>query len=126
MSWVRCVLGGGLKTDTLPKDLSFENESILVTGATSGLGLEATIHYLQHGGKVTITARTAAKGEAAASEIEKRTGKKVDVMVLDMDTFEGVKKFATTLKSSGRHFDIILLVSLFLKSLMEEVADEMG
>jgi short-subunit dehydrogenase len=110
MSWVRDILGGGLKADTLPAGLSFEGENVLVTGATSGLGLEATIHYLQHGANVTITARTAAKGEQAKTEIENRTGKIVDVMVLDMDTFEGVKQFAATLKKESRSFDIILLV----------------
>src|SRR5579859_6122544 len=106
MSWVRNILGGGLKADTLPADLSFEGQNVLITGATSGLGLEATIHYLQHDANVTITARNEAKGEQAKSEIQSRTGKVVDVMILDMDTFEGVKKFAASLKKQTKEFDI--------------------
>ncbi|KUJ06422.1 NAD(P)-binding protein [Mollisia scopiformis] len=108
-TFARNILGGGLKSDTLPADLSFEGETVLITGATSGLGLEATVHYLQHGASVTITARTAAKGEQAKLDIESRTGKLVDVMILDMDTFEGVKTFVNTFKKENRHFDIILL-----------------
>jgi short-subunit dehydrogenase involved in D-alanine esterification of teichoic acids len=112
--WVNAVhlfLAPALNVDALPPDLSFEGQSVLITGGTSGLGFEAAIHYLQLGANVIITARTSAKGEQAKLEIEKRTGKVIQAMVLDMDTFEGVKKFMETLKTKVPSLDIVLLVS---------------
>jgi NAD(P)-dependent dehydrogenase (short-subunit alcohol dehydrogenase family) len=108
---VHDLLAPALNVDTLPPDLSFEGQGVLVTGSTSGLGFEAAIHYLQLGANVIITARTSAKGEQAKLEIEKRTGKLVQVMVLDMDTFEGVKNFMGIVKTKDPSLDIVLLVS---------------
>jgi NAD(P)-dependent dehydrogenase (short-subunit alcohol dehydrogenase family) len=87
--------------ETIPSGSPFAGQSIIVTGANSGLGLEAAIHYVQNGAaNVYITARNEARGAAAQETIEARTGKKdvVKARVLDMDTFEGVKSFVDGLK----------------------------
>jgi NAD(P)-dependent dehydrogenase (short-subunit alcohol dehydrogenase family) len=113
----RMLFGGRTATEELPKDLSFKGQTILITGATTGLGFETAIHYLNLGAfRVIITARTKAKGEKAKKEIETRTGKKgtVDVLVLDMDTFEGVKSFVKELEKTVSRIDIVLLVSWLL------------
>jgi len=99
---------------TIPPTTSFEGQSILITGATSGLGLEAAIHYVHLGAStVYITARTASKGIAAVSTIEARTGKKkkgvVKVLELDMDTFSGVVSFVDDLKATINEIDIVIL-----------------
>lgn len=112
---IRLILGGKTATEALPRDLSYAGEHVLITGATSGLGFEAAIHYVNLGAdRVIITGRTEAKGEKAKLEIEKRTQKTgvLDVMVLDMDTFSGVRNFAKELESSVEEIDIVLLVSL--------------
>lgn len=87
--------------ETIPLSTSFAGKSVIVTGATSGLGLEAAVIYVQSGAEtVYITARSAAKGAEAKKVIEERTGKKgvVQVRVLDMDTFAGVRQFVAGLK----------------------------
>ena len=87
--------------ETIPPDVSFAGKTIIVTGATSGLGLEAAIHYVQLGAEtVYITSRNATRGVETKATIEKRTGKKdvVRVLVLDMDTFGGVKQFVELVK----------------------------
>jgi NAD(P)-dependent dehydrogenase (short-subunit alcohol dehydrogenase family) len=87
--------------EPLPPNTSFAGKSIIVTGATSGLGLEAAIIYVQLGAEtVYITSRNAARGTEAKATIEERTGKTnvVKVLVLDLDTFDGVKQFVGVLK----------------------------
>src|SRR4051812_36470508 len=97
---------------SLPPDLKFTGQTILITGATSGLGLAAAIIFVQRdAAHVIITARTAAKGEAAKVEIEEKTGRKgvVSVRVLDMDSFAGVEAFVRELKKDIKSIDSVIL-----------------
>lgn len=101
--------------ETIPAGTSFAGQTVIVTGATSGLGLEAAIIYVQLGaGTVYITARNGTKGAEAKNTIEKRTGKKdvVQVRVLDMDTFEGVKQFMIELQKDVKSIGIFALFNL--------------
>ncbi|KAG0651530.1 Short chain dehydrogenase atnD [Hyphodiscus hymeniophilus] len=98
--------------ETIPLGTSFAGKSVLVTGATSGLGLAAAVIYAQLAAKtVYITARTAAKGAEAKKTIEERTGVKdvVQVRVLDMDTFNGVEDFVDGFKKDVKSIDNVLL-----------------
>lgn len=91
----------GKAVETIPPGTSFAGQKVIVTGATGDLGLEAAVIYAELGAEtVYITARNAAKGAEAKSTIEERTGKRdvVQVRVLDMDTFEGVRRFMDELK----------------------------
>lgn len=101
-----------MKQDVIPPDPSFRGQSVLVTGATGGMGLETAIHYVNLGANpVHITARNAARGAEAQKVIEERTGRKgiVRVWVLDMDTFDGVQDFMNIWKKNVNELDILLL-----------------
>ncbi|KAH7355449.1 hypothetical protein BKA65DRAFT_498436 [Rhexocercosporidium sp. MPI-PUGE-AT-0058] len=108
----RVLFSSKTKTDILPPSLSFEGQTILITGGTSGLGFETAIHYVNLGAaSVIITARTLSRGNDAKFEIERRTGKKdvVHVMILDMDTFAGVQAFVKEVRATIKKIDIVLL-----------------
>lgn len=96
-----------------PANLTFTGQTILVTGATSGLGLEAAIHYIKLGAStVFIIARTLSKGLIAKSTIVERTGCDTavsEVLELDMDTFASVKTLDEMLKRQAQRLDIVLL-----------------
>lgn len=98
---------------TLPASLSFHGKTVLITGATGGLGLETAIHYVALGAQmVHITARNADRGAEAKTIIEARTGKQGVVRVhhLDMDTFAGVQRFVASLRANVQApMDIVLL-----------------
>jgi NAD(P)-dependent dehydrogenase (short-subunit alcohol dehydrogenase family) len=101
-----------MKAEVLPTDLSFEGQSVLITGTTGGLGLETAIHYVNLGANpVHITARSAVRGAETQKVIEQRTGKKgiIRVWVLDMDTFAGVQGFMEAWKNDVKEIDIVLL-----------------
>jgi len=81
---------------------SLTGKTVLVTGATTGLGLECAVQSVQAGAsRVIITARTASKGAEAQRSIEERTSKKnvVEPRILDMDTLLGVKEFTNAFKA---------------------------
>ncbi|KAF4634989.1 hypothetical protein G7Y89_g3116 [Cudoniella acicularis] len=97
-----------------PPPGSFTDKSILITGATSGLGFAVALEYVKLGAKsVTITARTQVKGLTAKQAIEVQTGTTgkdiVKVMELDMSTFAGTKTFADKVKSEVQEIDVVLL-----------------
>lgn len=101
-----------MKSEVIPSDLSFQGQSVLITGTTGGLGLEIAIHYVNLGANpVHITARNTIKGAETQKVIEDRTGKKgiVRIWVLDMDTFAGVEIFMKEWKKEVKAIDIVLL-----------------
>jgi retinol dehydrogenase-12 len=78
-------------------DTSCKGQTLIVTGANTGLGLEASRHLVRLGAeKVILACRNLEKGEAAVRDIEastKRTGV-AEVWSLDLSSFESVKEFA--------------------------------
>lgn len=87
--------------EPLPPAGSFKDQTILVTGGTSGLGLAFSVHVLNLGAKeVIITARNLSRGGDAKKKIEAetQTSGRVTVMELDMDSYSSIVSFAEQLK----------------------------
>src|SRR6185437_7107197 len=72
-------------------------QTIIVTGANVGLGLEAARHFVRLGAaRVILAVRSVEKGEQAKADIETSTscGKDVvQVWPVDLGSFESVKQF---------------------------------
>lgn len=89
----------------------FSNRSALVTGATSGLGLEAAAQLAEQGYRsITITGRTDAKAEAARAQLVERTGRDVFATVsVDVSELASSQAAAAELVGRGNHFDTVIL-----------------
>ena len=69
--------------------------SIIVTGANSGIGLEAAKSLAAHGAAVTLAVRDAGRGSAAADQIVAASpGASVEVAGLDLADLGSVREFA--------------------------------
>lgn len=83
----------------------FSGQTIIVTGANVGLGLEAARHFVRlNAEKVILAVRSVAKGEAAKADIEastKRLGV-VDVYELDLGSYASVKSFVSRVSDLPR------------------------
>jgi NAD(P)-dependent dehydrogenase (short-subunit alcohol dehydrogenase family) len=75
-------------TDRMP-DLA--GKTIVITGANSGIGVEAARAFAAHGAHVVLAVRTESKGQAAAATIPGST----EVRHLDLSDLASVRQFAS-------------------------------
>ena len=73
---------------------SLEGKTIIITGGSSGIGLEAARVLSSKGANVIIAVRNLEKGESAAREIKEVYPKAIiEVMHIELSDLESVKKF---------------------------------
>lgn len=94
------------KTDHIPQQTG---KIAIVTGANSGIGLEAARLLAQKGSQVIMACRSLEKGHAAAESI-RATGPSGDVQVsqLDLGSLESVKNFAENFNASHDRLDLLI------------------
>ncbi|KAI1495094.1 NAD(P)-binding protein [Biscogniauxia mediterranea] len=101
-------------TPKLPKH-SFAGQTIIVTGANSGLGLEASRHFYQLGAaKLILAVRTPSKGQAAKEDIVRSVKARsdgataIDVWALDVSSSASVIAFAERVRRELPRVDVVL------------------
>src|SRR6202011_2014976 len=82
---------------------------IVVTGANSGTGREATRRLAATGAHVLMAVRTIAKGEQARAEIlAEHPGAQLDVRRVDLADLASVREFADGLLADGTPVDALI------------------
>jgi NAD(P)-dependent dehydrogenase (short-subunit alcohol dehydrogenase family) len=82
---------------------------ILITGATSGLGIEDARAFLNQGHTVILHGRNAAKAEKVKEQLIRETGNKdVDILIADLESLESVKKMAGEFTAKYDHLDVLV------------------
>lgn len=102
------MLFGQPSVATLPASLDFTGQTILVTGANTGLGYATALTYLQRGASTMILAvRSMSKGETARGEllsdpvVAARTEQPIiDVRELDMASEKSVVAFGEHMRTT--------------------------
>ena len=88
-----------------PVDHDLEGRVIVITGATSGLGLVAARAWLTAGATVEIVARNPTKARITVERLRAEIpGAKVDVVIADTGNYDQIRNSAATIR--GRH-DVI-------------------
>lgn len=93
-----------------PPTADFTGKTIMITGANSGLGLEAARHFVRlNAHKVIIGCRNVSKGEKAKTDIESSLGTAgvVEVWHVDLSSFDSVKDFCRRASTLDR-LDIVV------------------
>lgn len=82
-----------------PRLNSMKDQVVLITGGTSGLGLESAKRLATAGATIVLTSRTISKGEIAVENVQKYLkdkgvdNSKIYSLVLDLDDLDSVKAF---------------------------------
>jgi len=92
-----------------PVTARIKGKHVVITGATSGLGL-ATAHELAHrGATLTLIARNTEKAEKVASEIAKQTGNsKISIEIADLSEMHEVIALGKRLIKSDQAVDVLI------------------
>lgn len=96
--------------DWSPADLpDLSGQVFLVTGANSGIGLEAAKHFAGRGAHTVLACRNPEKGQAALEEI--RAGypdSELELMALDLADLGSVRAFADDFSKRFQRLDVLL------------------
>jgi len=83
--------------------------TFLVTGGNTGIGRATVTALAQRGGRVFLTARSAAKGEAAAAEIKAATGNDaVFFLPLDLADLDSVRSCGSAFLARGEPLHVLV------------------
>ncbi len=83
-------------------------KTIIVTGANSGIGLEATKLFCKKGATVIMGCRSRERGNAAVAEIQNEVEKaKIEVLLLDLSSLESIHSFVQEFLSKYDCLDIL-------------------
>jgi NAD(P)-dependent dehydrogenase (short-subunit alcohol dehydrogenase family) len=81
---------------------------VIVTGPTSGVGREIALQLASLGTEVILACRDIKKGGDIAREIEKRTGSKAVVMMVDTSSQESIREFAREFLDRYDRLDVLI------------------
>ena len=97
-------------TDEVLAGRDLRGKRVLVTGVSSGLGVETARALAAHGAQVVGAARDRAKAEAATGVVRDAAtnGGGIEVVALDLASLASVRACADTLLAVGRPFDVVI------------------
>ncbi len=83
------------------------SRTVLITGATGGIGLEAAKELARRGDRVVIGARDAARSQTVVSEIA-RAGGQAEFLRIDMASFASIREAAGCLSAAHPKLDVLV------------------
>ncbi len=92
-----------------PEPRSLDGKVVMVTGATSGLGLAAAEGFARLGATVWLVVRSEARGERARAAIAERSGSHdVHVGLCDLSDLRSVRRFGERFTAEEQRLDVLV------------------
>jgi len=89
-------------------DLQMKGKTVLVTGATNGIGLVTARELARMGAQVTIVSRNVEKCAAVAEFIKTGTGNPVEFIAEDLSTLAGIMQAAADFKQHHTRLHVLV------------------
>ena len=92
-----------------PMTTNMTGKTVLITGATNGIGKIAAIELARMGANVSIVARNRSKGQAVLEEIGRETNNvQVELFIADLSSMADVRKLAQEFMAKHGTLDVLL------------------
>lgn len=89
---------------------SFAGKTVLVTGASTGLGFEAAATFAELEARVILAVRNTVKGETARYKIQARTqNRNLEVWELEMASYASILNFVSRVEMVLPRVDVVIL-----------------
>jgi NAD(P)-dependent dehydrogenase (short-subunit alcohol dehydrogenase family) len=105
------VFGETSTTEDVLAGISLKGKRFLVTGVSSGLGVETARALAAHGAHVVGAARDLGKAETATAPVRKAAaagGGSFELVTLDLANLKSVRACAAALVAKGQPFDVVI------------------
>ncbi|TVR92421.1 MAG: SDR family NAD(P)-dependent oxidoreductase [Trueperaceae bacterium] len=86
----------------------FAGKTVVIAGATSGVGLAAAREVARFGGRVVLLARNEAKGRAVRAELERDFGADTALYLADFSRLTDVRRVARELLDGVDRIDVLI------------------
>ena len=84
-------------------------KTVLITGATSGIGLEASVALARTGATLVMVARNSGKGERALADVRLRSSSnRVSLLLCDFSSLASVRSLAASFRASHSRLDVLV------------------
>jgi retinol dehydrogenase 13 len=87
---------------------SLAGKTVVIAGATSGVGLAAAREVARFGGRLALLARNEAKGRAVKAELERDFGAEVALFLADFARLADVRRVADELLDAVPRIDVLI------------------
>ena len=92
-----------------PEPFPMTGRSVMITGATSGLGYETALEMARLGGSVNFVARDPGRGATACDSIRERSGNDdVSFLIADLSDLESVRRAAAEYRAQHETLDVLI------------------
>ncbi|NEK14953.1 SDR family NAD(P)-dependent oxidoreductase [Rhizobium leguminosarum] len=100
--------GAKSTADEVLDGVDLKGKRFLITGVSSGIGLETARALVAHGASVVGAVRDLAKAERATASVRDASSGSLELIELDLASLQSVRACADRLLADGRRFDSII------------------
>lgn len=101
-----------------------QDKTILITGATAGIGKATAIELAKTGARIVITSRNKEKGNAAVNEIKKLSGNnKVEFITADLSSISSIKNAVNSFKKRYKKLNVLINNAAIFNNIRIKTAD---